>query len=225
MQADLDELGFNWGTGQYNSGSFALSAAGATAGGLNSLTDGLRDSAATGATAANKLLALNGVLTNPQFQMVLKALSQKQSTDVLSSPKVTTLSTVEATLKVVETLIYPSEYTEPQVGGTGGGVTPTIPSSFKSKDVGVILRVTPTVSADKNTIDLMLTPEVTELVKFDDYSPGNITQVTQIGGSNVTTTVPYRIQQPRFSERSVATRVVVWDGQTVVLGGLIKDSC
>ena len=224
LQADLDELGFNWGTGQYNSGSFALSAAGATAGGLNSLTDGLRDSAATGATAANKLLALNGVLTNPQFQMVLKALSQKQSTDVLSSPKVTTLSTVEATLKVVETLIYPSEYTEPQVGGTGGGVTPTIPSSFKSKDVGVILRVTPTVSADKNTIDLMLTPEVTELVKFDDYSPGNITQVTQIGGSNVTTTVPYRIQQPRFSERSVATRVVVWDGQTVVLGGLIKDS-
>ena len=234
-QGDLDELGFSYGTGQYNFGDFT--AAGGSTANNNSITGGLRDSSslsgdaiaaalsgAAGASGANQLFSLNGVLTNPQFQMVIKALNQKQSTDVLSAPKVTTLSTVEATMKVVQTFIYPGEYTEPQVGGTGGGITPTIPSSFKSKDVGVILRVTPTVSADKNTIDLMLTPEVTEFLGFIDYSPGNVTETTSIGGSNVTTSVPYKIQQPLFSERSVATRVVVWDGQTVVLGGLIKES-
>ena len=236
-QGDLDELGFQWGVGQYTLGSFGMAAGGAQANGLNGVTDGLRDSSklsgsaiaaalgggASGA-AVNNLFALNGILTDPQFQVILKALAQKQSTDVLSAPKVTTENNVAAELKVVQEFIYPGEYTEPQVGGNGGGVTPTVPSSFKSRDVGVILQVTPQLQPDGYSIELKLAPSVVEFMGFIDYSPGNITQTTTIGGSNVTTTVPYKIQQPLFSTRSVATSVVVFYGQTVVLGGLIKES-
>ena len=238
-QSDLDELGFNW---QFSGGKMVPTPTGMlTYNGPNSTpgssmpadTSGaLRDSSKLGGNAiasalsgassssgGNKVFQLGGVFNGATFNMIIQALSQKQSTDVLSAPKVTTLSTVEATVKVVQSFIYPSEYSEPQT--SAGGITPSIPSGFKTKDVGVILRVTPTVSADKNTIDLMMTPEVTEFQGFIDYSPGNVTEVDTNGA---VINIPFKIQQPLFSERSVATRVVVWDGQTVVLGGLIKES-
>ena len=242
-QGDLDELGFKWGVGQYNTGSFGVSAAGSSANGLNSVTDGLRDSSSLGGSAiaaalssassggaVNQLFSLNGILTDPQFQVTLKALAQKQSTDVLSAPKVTVLTGQEALMEVVQEFIYPGEYSEPQVGGggaaaatTGTGatapqinITPSIPSSFKTKEVGVILHCTPTVGPDKNTIDLALIPEVTEFLGFIDYSPGNVVS----GGASV----PMKIQQPLFATRKVSTHINIWDGQTVVLGGLIKES-
>ena len=85
------------------------------------------------------------------------------------------------------------------------------------------------MSADKNTIDLMLTPEVTEFLGFIDYSPGLVTNIVPASAgpppvAERTTVMNFKIQQPLFSERSVATRVVIWDGQTVVLGGLIKEN-
>ncbi|MEI8064057.1 MAG: type II and III secretion system protein, partial [Verrucomicrobiota bacterium] len=253
-QSDLDELGFNW---QFSGGravpgfgnqSGFLNYNGPnqnnlpTAGSMPNDTSGaLRDSSklsgnaiaaalvgANTSAGGNKVFNLGGVFNGATFNMIINALSQKQSTDVLNAPKVTTLSTVEATVKVVQSFIYPSEYSEPQPGkppiivngvvtDPGTAATPSIPSGFKTKDVGVILRVTPTVSADKNTIDLMLTPEVTEFLGFIDYSP-------EARAADGRVAIPFPIKQPLFSERSVATRVVIWDGQTVVLGGLIKEN-
>ena len=258
-QTDLDELGFNWQIGQYSFGSFAanggspatLFGSGNTPNPTASsdITSGLRDSsgiagdaiqaalgggAATSGGSPGQLATLQGILTNPQFQLVIKALAQKASSDVLSAPKVTTLSGIQAQIKVVDEFIYPSEYTEPQVAAgaavAGVGVaaapaiTPTIPSAFKTREVGVILNVTPTVGADKYTINLALTPEVSEFLGFLDYSPGNVT----VGGTGTNNagggSVPFKIQQPLFSTRSLSTSVVIWDGQTVVLGGLIKTT-
>ena len=235
-QTDLDELGFQWGVGQYSTGSFGLSGAGGTLTGgggstLNNVTGGLRnDSSIPGnplstliggaAAASPQLFALNGILTNPQFQMTLSALAQKQSTDVLEAPKVTTISGQAATIKVVQEFIYPSDYTAPQVsaGSSGGNaaITPSVPSAWKTKEVGVVLNVTPTVSADKYTIDLALSPQTTDFLGFIDYSPGNV-----VSGNE---TVPFKIQMPLFATRQITTRVNIWDGQTVVLGGLIKEN-
>ena len=240
-QGDLDELGFNWGVGQYNFGSLAASAAGAQqANGLNSVTDGLRDSSvASGsaiasalgggsATSINKLFALNGIMTDPQFQVVMKALSQKQSTDVLSAPKVTTLNNTLAELKVIQEFIYPSEFSTPS---TGTPPTPAIPSGFKTKEVGVILTVTPQLREDGYSIELKLGPSVTEFLGFIDYSPppqpyavANAGATGGTAGGTTSGVLTYKIQQPLFSTRSVVTSVVVLDGQTVVLGGLIKES-
>src|SRR5204863_562532 len=68
-------------------------------------------------------------------------------------------------------------------------------------------------------------PEVSEFLGFLDYSPGNVTSVSAsnaVFGAQLTT-VPIKIQQPLFSSRNLTTSVVLWDGQTVVLGGLIRE--
>lgn len=201
--------------------------------GINPLTAGNRTGAA--AISANALdglllgnpltgpatgvLALAGIFTNPQFQVVLRALNQKKGIDVLSAPKVTTKSGSTANIQIVREFRYPQEYEPPQIPqSTGTGtqpITPATPSSFTKKNVGVALEVEPTVGPDNYTIDLRLAPDVTEFEGFINYgSPINNR------GVEVTANV---INYPVFSQRKVETSVSIYDGQTVALGGLIRE--
>lgn len=194
------------------------------------------------------VLSIAGVLTDPQFALVIRAMSQRKGVDLMSAPSVTTKGGQRATVEVVREFIYPTEFDPPQiptnVGNTGGGgntggataipVTPTTPTAFETRQVGVRMEVDPTVGADGYTIDLNLAPEVTEFDGFVNYgSP--IYSVTPTGfienvfgeifvvpGSRVELT-PNIINQPVFSIRKVQTAVTIWDGQTVVLGGLIRE--
>jgi general secretion pathway protein D len=248
-QNDLDELGFRWKVGSYQSGDIVMEGGQPSVlfpgGGANpdangnNISGGIRDSSAISGSAIGALLgatgigaggstigSIRGILTNPQFEVLITAISRKTSADVLSAPKVTTISGVQAQIKVVQEFIYPTEYSEPQTGN--GGITPSIPSSFKTREVGVVLNVTPTVGADNYTINLTLIPEVSEFLGFLDYSPGNVTTIissnsTGGGTGNAVQNVPIVIKQPLFSSRNVTTSVVLWDGQTVVLGGLIRE--
>ncbi|MFM8657378.1 MAG: Amuc_1098 family type IV pilus outer membrane protein, partial [Chthoniobacterales bacterium] len=168
---------------------------------------------------ASGVLALAGVFTNPQFQVVLRALNQKKGIDVLSAPKVTTKSGSSATVEIVREFRYPEEYEPPQIPqSTGVGrqpVTPATPTSFTMKPIGVKLEVEPTVGADNNTIELRLLPEVSEFEGFINYgSP------IENRGEVVTDNV---INYPVFSQRKVETSVSIYDGQTVALGGLIRE--
>ena len=252
-QNDLDDLGFKWQVGRKVTGDFDLQG-GSPAEGFPpgtpastpssyNLTSGLRDSSAIGVSAIDALLSgstaaagagqigtIRGILTDPQFQVVIQALSQKHSADVLSAPKITTISGNAAQIKVVQEFIYPTSYAAPQVAESS--VTPAIPSDFKTRDVGVLLNVTPSVGADGYTINLTLVPEVSEFLGFLDYSPGNSVAILNSGsntgggggGSSGNITVQNIIKQPLFASRTLTTSVVVWDGQTVVLGGMISDS-
>ena len=247
-QGDLDELSFQWQVGRKTAGSFDVGGGSpsgvfppdATPSANPNVTQGLRDSssmassaldvlmgASSSASSVNNLATIRGILTNPQFQVVIKALAQKKSTDILSAPKVTTISGSSAQMKVVQEFIYPTTYSQAQVtssgGGTGGGsaaaaVTPAIPSSFQTREIGVLLNVTPTIGADGYTINLTLIPEVSEFLGFINYG-------SPIGFAtgNSTVTVPNDIKQPLFQTRTLTTSVVIWDGQTVVLGGLVKE--
>jgi Flp pilus assembly secretin CpaC len=82
------------------------------------------------------------------------------------------------------------------------------------------------VGGDATTIDLNLIPQVVEFEGFINYgSPINAVGVQTLAGA-VTTSVPVVltqnvINQPVFSTRKVTTSVSVYDGQTVVIGGLI----
>ncbi len=171
----------------------------------------------TGPTAG--ALALAGVFTNPQFQVVIRALNQKKGVDVLSAPKVTTKSGASATVEIIREFRYPEEYSPPEIPtSTGVGVqpiTPATPTSFSMKKVGVVLEVEPTVGADSYTIDLRLLPQVTEFEGFVNYGSPILNQ-----GVLVTENF---INYPVFSERRVETSVSIYDGQTVVLGGLIRE--
>ena len=168
---------------------------------------------------ASGILSLAGVFTNPQFQVVLRALNQKKGIDVLSAPKVTTKSGSTATVEVVREFRYPDTYSPPQIPqSTGSGtqpITPATPESFKMKPVGVRLEVSPTVGSDNYTIDLRLVPEVTEFEGFINYGSPILNR-----GIVVTDNV---INYPVFSERKVDTSVHIYDGQTVVLGGLMRE--
>jgi general secretion pathway protein D len=252
-QNDLDELGFDWQMGTKTAGSFDVTGgSGAEAfppgsGALSSssydLTSGLRDSTAIQGNAISSLLAasgfgstissgdqiatIRGILTNPQFQVVIKALAQKQTTDTLSAPKVTTVSGQQAQIRSVQEFIYPTSWAQPTATSSGGGVsgggavavTPSIPSSFQTREVGILLNVTPEVGADGYTINLILAPEVSEFLGFINYgSPIGLSS----GSGNVVTTMN-DIKEPLFSSENLTTSVVIWDGQTVVLGGLITE--
>jgi len=206
------------------------------------LTQGLRGSYVFRANAMNAFLVgaggvstvadavgtFRGVLNNAQVEMVINALAQKKSADVLSAPKVTTISGAQAQIRVVQEFIYPSEYSQPTVS-EGSVPTPSIPTAFKTREVGVILSVTPTVGADGYTINLTLVPEVSAFLGMLDYSPDPIQGFVRVGGGGVTpaeaapVSVSYKIWQPLFETRNVTTTVVIWDGQTVVLGGLIRE--
>src|SRR5438309_2593278 len=134
-----------------------------------------------GATAvAPGIFGLAGVFTDPQFQVVIRALNQKKGIDLLSAPRVTTKSGQRAVIEIVREFRYPTQFTPPQVptisGGTGGTgtvqvnvVTPTTPTQFETRNTGVTLEVEPVVGPDGVTIDLNLVPQVVEFEGFINY--------------------------------------------------------
>jgi general secretion pathway protein D len=190
--------------------------------------DSLLFPSSTATAVAPGVLSMAGVFTDPQFQVVMRALNQKKGVDLLSSPRVTTKSGQRATIEIVREFKYPTEYNPPQVPTSSGSssgsviaVTPTTPTAFEVRNTGVSLEVEPVVGADGSTIDLNLVPQVTEFEGFINYG----TPIYASNGINTSTT-PLTlnvINQPIFSTRKVSTSVSVWDGQTVMLGGLMRE--
>jgi general secretion pathway protein D len=202
--------------------------------------DGLISGQSLVSSAAPGVFALAGVFTDPQFQVVIRALSQKKGVDLMSAPSVTTRSGQRATVEVIREFIYPTEFDPPQIpqnfgatgitGGLGVGssaafpVTPTTPTAFEMRPVGVRMEVDPVIGPDGYTIDLNLAPEVTEFEGFINYgSPINTASTDALGNPATVTLTENRIEQPVFSTRKVTTAVTVWDGQTVAMGGLIRE--
>jgi general secretion pathway protein D len=184
------------------------------------------------------IFGLAGVFTDPQFQVVIRALNQKKGVDLLSAPKVTTKSGQRAIIEIVREFRYPTTFTQPQVPQISSSttvlngvvpvvVTPTTPQTFETRNTGVTLEVEPVVGPDGVTIDLNLVPQVVEFEGFINYgSPINAVGVNTVAGISISTPVRLTdnvINQPVFSTRKVTTNVSVWDGQTVVLGGLMRE--
>src|SRR5437667_5570281 len=192
----------------------------------------------TGAPAvAPGIFGLAGVMTNPQFQVVIRALNQKKGIDLLSAPRVTTKSGQRAVIEIVREFRYATQFTPPQVPNiTGGGggtgtvsisvVTPTTPTAFETRNTGVTLEVEPVVGPDGVTIDLNLVLQVVEFEGFVNYGSLifgiNPSILTNALNSQVLLTQNV-INQPIFSTRKVTTSVSVYDGSTVVLGGLMRE--
>jgi general secretion pathway protein D len=164
-------------------------------------------------------LTYQGVLTKPQFSAVLHALDKKTNSKTLSAPKITTLNNQTASIEVAYEYVYPTRY-EPtlikeDLDGNGSfldtvsGVKETrfvnVPQGFETRPIGIMLNVTPSVGKDKETITLTLNPEVSEAV------PNAFTYSGEVS-------------LPKFTTRNLSTNIVVQNGDTVMLGGLIKES-
>ena len=166
---------------------------------------------------SDSLLSLSGILGNVEYNTLIHALDRQDSTDILSAPKVTAMSGEQAAIGVVTQRFFPEDFTEPEIVDTetGTSVIPSTPEFGDETDIGVMLEVTPRVGPDGYTIYLQLSPNVREFIGYDRSFNYDL----QVAGS--TTTV--KQMKPILSERRVNTRVIVWDGETVVLGGLIKE--
>jgi len=203
----------------------------------------------TGATdKAPAIFSIGGIFTDPQFQVAIRALNQAKGVDLLSAPRVTTKSGQRAVIEIIREFRYPTEFTPPQIPqNVGGGsssntagssnsiqiypITPTTPTSFETRNTGVTLEVEPTVGPDGQTIDLNLVPQVVEFEGFINYgspintiNPAALSITGSLTGQSAQITLTDNvINQPIFSTRKVTTSVSIWDGQTVVLGGLMRE--
>jgi general secretion pathway protein D len=99
--------------------------------------------------------------------------------------------------------------------GIAPGVSAITPVT-QAIETGPLLDVVPYVLSDGYTINLTLIPSLTEFAGYQNTP--SIANVT--GGLNV---VQLPVILPDFTVRQVITTVNVWDGQTVVLGGLITS--
>jgi general secretion pathway protein D len=127
----------------------------------------------------------------------LAALQSVTTVDVLSSPELLVLDNQTAQLQVGALVPYLSQTSQSTI--TSG--SPVI-NSIQYQQTGVIMEVTPRVNSG-GLVTLDIAQEVSDV------------------NSAVTTS---GINSPTFDERRVESRVVVQDGQTVGLAGLIQDS-
>ncbi len=169
-----------------------------------------------------------GSIGSYDLSIFLKAIEQNSGADVMSAPSLTVLDGKTATISISQLLRYPQSYGDTQAtvsqgtgtgasSGNGVAITAGTPQDFTVKEVGVTLEVTPTVGAD-DSIALNLKPTVTEFEGFVEYG-GTSVAIT----GNTTVTVPSGFFQPIFNQRQVTTDVTIFDGATVVIGGLTRE--
>lgn len=221
------------------SGSFAIQ---------GNAIDALLSSTQVVSGVAPGIFSVAGVFSDPQFQVVLRALSQNKGTDLMTAPSIATRSGQRAKIEVIREFIYPIEFDPPEIpqefGSIGGGgqffdpttglignpsvssfpVTPTTPTAFETRNTGVTLEVDPVIGSDGFTIDLNLAPEVVEFEGFVNYgSPIQSAAINALGQPTTVILTENKIEQPIFATRKVSTAVTVWDGQTVGIGGLMRE--
>jgi general secretion pathway protein D len=160
---------------------------------------GLQGALSFGTSAAAFATGFPGfVLSGPNnTSAALSLLQSVTKVKVLSSPQLLVLDNEQARLQVGALVPYLSQTSQSTLS-TGSPVI----NSINYQQTGVIMTVTPRVNSG-GLVTLDISQEVS------DVSP------------TVTTT---GVNSPTFNERSVTSRVVIQDGQTVGLAGLISDS-
>ncbi|OGV53585.1 MAG: hypothetical protein A2X45_04425 [Lentisphaerae bacterium GWF2_50_93] len=152
------------------------------------------------------------------YQAMVHALNKSTTADVLATPRVTTQNGQEATIRMINEEYFPTSWSEATFTQTGtySVFSPSIPELGEPTELGVRLTVTPTVDADRYTISLDMTPIVQSFIGWTDYSYSFV----DLGGNALTNV----LKMPIFEVRTVETKLVVYDGETIVMGGSIKDA-
>ncbi|PTY01739.1 hypothetical protein DB346_11125 [Verrucomicrobia bacterium LW23] len=249
-QEDLNDLTFNYGFNlipgapsfnPFDPGtSFnpAVSSTSTALRGSQGLNNSGLDTLLSGVLVPNpNSIKISAQITTAEFAAVITALSQKKSFDMLSMPHVRVKSGEDARLNAIRTFRFPIEFDPPEsveASDNAGDedsdstlravgpptVIPTFPRTFQAQDIGVKLAAKPQIAADSTNIDLSLVPELVDFDGFINYGDPifvvNLENEQLLMSNN-------RIPQPVFSRRTIATKVTVKDGSTVVMGGLLRE--
>lgn len=133
-------------------------------------------------------------------------LSQFGAVKTISQPQVTVLSGASAQMRVADTRNYVSEITSTIVDQRT-----TFSVSTDSVDSGFTLTIGS--SWDKATVYTSVSVEITDVLEIDNFS------VTGSGTDAETT----RIQLPQTTERELHTQIRVRPGDSVLIGGLVRE--
>lgn len=133
---------------------------------------------------------------NTDIRAVLNTLETVTDVHVISSPKLLVLNNREAEMQVGDQVPITVQSAISTVGETA-----PIVNSVQLRDTGVILRITPRV----NKSGLVLLDIAQEV-------------------SDVVPTTTSNIDSPTIQQRRISSTVAVQDGETIALGGLIRDS-
>jgi Type II secretory pathway, component PulD len=150
------------------------------------------------------------------------ALDQSDATDILSCPRVTTMNGQPATIKMVTEKYYPTNWEDSSytlINNVPVFISST-PELDEATQEGIIFTVTPNVSSDKYTINLLMQPLIQKFTGWDDYSY----QVPiQLDTNNAPENVTNTLRMPKFERRTTKTNVECTDNGTIVMGGMIRD--
>jgi general secretion pathway protein D len=189
-------------------------------------------------------LTIGAVVDSKGFQAVMDAINNMTGVSLLSAPSVITQNGLKANIDIVREFPYPTSFEKPVLNnnselfytGTGllltGAVgplslaVPPTPREFVTQDVGVSLEVRPTTYPDQR-IDLDITKaQVLDFDGFINYGVPIVVRNTEDSpppDEQGTILTPAIINQPVFNLRSMVTNLQVLDGQTAILGGLLRE--
>jgi general secretion pathway protein D len=155
-------------------------------------------SSSTVGTGASVVLGTYNSNTGKGFGALIQALRSDGSSNIISTPSLITMNNEEAEVKVTQEIpLITGSYsnTTASVAGTTSPFT-----TIQREEVGTILKVTPHIN-EGNSVQLKIEQE--------DSSPGaKLTDSADIS----------------TNKRSIKTTVLIEDGGTIVLGGLMSDT-
>lgn len=147
--------------------------------------------------ATNAISLVIGTIRENDITATIRALQIFGDTKVLSSPHIAAMNNEEAKILVGRREAYVTTTV------TQAQSTATTAESIEFIDVGVKLFVTPVINST-GYVTLKIRPEVSAVVETLETSSGN--------------------DIPIVETTEAETRVVVKDGATIVIGGLMKDT-
>jgi type II secretory pathway component GspD/PulD (secretin) len=161
-----------------------------------------------------KVFDISGVLGPAQYRSVIYALANQEGVETIFAPKVTVVSGNRAELKEVIRVRYNKTIEEAEDQDVDVGDAQSViydyavtPKDWETREYGTKLVVTPSVQTDERTIELEVNPEVSDLLGFRRFvsSRNNVYEL------------------PQFFVQNLKTTVLVNDGDTLVMGGLMKN--
>jgi len=208
----LVDFGFDWGTGTgassttldfiNSSSSGSQTIAGHTLSDQG-ITPSLFGPKTTGLTTTNTGLKLAfRKITGDQFEAIIHALEEDSRTNTLSAPIILTLDSQEASILVGQKYpIIKTEISTETNTVTGGSLD-------YYQDIGIQVNVVPQICGENNEyINMIIHPAVTS----------KLSDVSVTSGDNTLVSYPW------LTSRETETQVMVKDGETIVIGGLLKD--
>jgi len=161
-----------------------------------------------------KVFDIQGVIGPAQWRSVIYALDNNEGIHTIFAPKVTVMNGQRAEIKDVIKIRYNKtiEEAEDQDIDVGDLYAVTYdyavtPKEWDTREYGTRLIVTPSVQSDDKTIELDVQPEVSDLLMFRQFVSSRNNDYSL----------------PQFSVQSVKTTVSINDGDTLVMGGLMRD--